>query len=134
VIWCHVEQVSTATTMTTARIGQAPSGARTRRLRWTTLSPVSPQTNDAHDAITGRLSSSIEVRKYERVMLLADGMRQTLFSDRKFYPSLSCPVVERTAKSMNRDSGVQPVKQNAHRHRAERPSSSDREYPARSLA
>jgi hypothetical protein len=29
----------------------------------TTLSPVSPQTNDAHDARMGRLSSSIEVRR-----------------------------------------------------------------------
>jgi hypothetical protein len=36
----------------------------------TTLSPVSPQTSDAHDASTGRLSSSIEVRKQERVTLL----------------------------------------------------------------
>jgi hypothetical protein len=50
----------------------------------------------------------------------ADGVRQTLFSDRKFHPSLSRPVAERTADSMNRDSG-EPAKQHAHHHRAERP-------------
>jgi hypothetical protein len=31
-----------------------------------------------------------------------DGLRQTLFSDRKFHPSLSRPIAQRTAESMNR--------------------------------
>jgi hypothetical protein len=65
------------------------------------LSPVSPQTNDAHDERTGRLSSSIEVRKIRAGDVTADGVRQTvtgtssLRSNMLITIVLSSPIADR---------------------------------------
>ena len=74
----------------------------------TTLSPVSPQTNDAHDARMGRLSSSIEVRR--------SGSRCCRW------------------RAPNGDRNVEPAKQHAHRHRAGQPHRPTGNNHARSLA
>jgi hypothetical protein len=75
----------------------------------TTLSPGLARTNDGHDASTGLRRPSIEVRN-------RSGSRCCRW------------------RAPNGDPNVQPAKQHAHRHRAERPHQPTGNIPARSSA
>jgi hypothetical protein len=70
--------------------GDGDAGHAAPRLSAITLSLVLPVTNDAHDVSTGRLSSH-RGAQIGAGNIAADGVRQTLFSDRNSAPESQPP-------------------------------------------